>query len=251
MTPPNPLHIEMAPDPQSLAQQVVQRFLAVARHTLAVQDCLHVAVSGGRTPRLFFDGLGRDETARGLPWDRIHLFWTDERYVPRDSEDSNYKVVADTLLKRIAIPAENVHGIPTEHPDILAAVRAYEQTLCRVFCLAQDQVPAFDLVLLGMGADGHTASLFPHTYAPFNTEALVCAVFKSGGDINRISLTLPVLRAARQLLVVVSGADKADTLHAVLTQKPDVVHHPIQGLWPVLDKMTWLVDREAAMELDI
>lgn len=250
MTTPHPRHIELAPDPQSLAEKAVQHFLAAARSALAERDCFRVAVSGGRTPRLFFDLLGQDPAARGLPWDRIHLFWTDERYVPRDSEDSNYKLVADTLLARIPIPAENVHAVPTEHADILGAARAYEQTLCRVFCLEEDQVPIFDLVLLGMGADGHTASLFPYTYAPFNTEDRVCAVFKPAGDINRITLTLPVLRVARQLLVVVSGADKAGTLHTVLTQEPDAVQYPIHGLWPVLEKMIWLVDREAGKRLE-
>jgi 6-phosphogluconolactonase len=129
------------------------------------------------------------------------------------------------------------------------AVRSYESTLREVFQVGADQLPVFDLVLLGMGADGHTASLFPNTYAPFDTEDLVCAVFKSGGDVNRITLTHPVLRAASRLLVMVSGQDKADTLHAVLTEEPDEVHYPIHVLWPVLEKVTWLVDRQAARDL--
>jgi 6-phosphogluconolactonase len=184
-----------------------------------------------------------------LPWEKIHLFWTDERYVPKDSEQSNYKLVADTLLGQVPIPAENVHAIPTEYADMFEAVHAYERTLRDVFQVPADQLPAFDLVLLGMGADGHTASLFPNTYAPFDTEDLVCAVFKPGGDVNRITLTHPVLCAAAQLLVVVSGEDKAATLHAVLTEEPDEVHYPIHVLWPVLEKVTWLVDRKAARHL--
>jgi len=247
MTPlhPKPAHLEVAPNPQALAEKVMVHFLEAAHRALAERDSFHVAVSGGRTPRLFFDMLGRSDAGRALPWERIHLFWTDERYVPRDSEDSNFKLVADTLLAQVSIPDENVHAVDTESPDMFDAVRAYEQTLRDVFHVEGNEIPSFDLVLLGMGADGHTASLFPGSYAPFDTEDWVCAVFKSGGDINRITLTHPVLRGARQLLVVVSGADKAETLKAVLTETPNADRYPIHLLWPVWEKVTWLVDKDS------
>jgi 6-phosphogluconolactonase len=237
--------MEVAPDPQALAEQVMVHFLAAAHRSLAERDSFRVAVSGGRTPRLFFDLLGRSDAGRALPWERIHLFWTDERYVPWDSGDSNYKLLADTLLAQVSIPAGNVHAVATAYPDMFDAVRAYEQTLREVFHVEGNAIPSFDLVLLGMGADGHTASLFPGTYAPFDTEDWVCAVFKSGGDVNRITLTHPVLRAARQLLVVVSGADKAETLKAVVNEAPDADRYPIHLLWPVLEKVTWLVDKDS------
>lgn len=248
-TAPHQPHVDVVADPQSLAEKVVFCFVEAVRAALAERGIFCVAVSGGRTPRLFFELLGRSEAARRLPWEKIHLFWTDERYVPKDAQDSNYKLVADTLLAQVPIPTENVHAIPTEYADMFDAVRSYESTLREVFQVGADQLPVFDLVLLGMGADGHTASLFPNTYAPFDTEDLVCAVFKSGGDVNRITLTHPVLRAASRLLVMVSGQDKADTLHAVLTEEPDEVHYPIHVLWPVLEKVTWLIDRQAARDL--
>lgn len=247
---PSRSHVDVAPDLPSLAEKVMLCFVEAARAAVAERGSFRVAVSGGRTPRLFFEMLGQSQAARELPWDQVHLFWTDERYVPVESDSSNFKLVADTLLKQVPIPPENVHPIPTEYADMFDAVRSYEHTLREVFRVEGDQPPVFDLILLGMGADGHTASLFPNTYAPFDSEDLVCAVFKSGGDVNRITLTHPVLRAADKLVVMVSGEDKADTLHAVLTEEPDEVRYPIHVLWPVLEKVTWLVDRAAARDLE-
>jgi 6-phosphogluconolactonase len=188
--------------------------------------------------------------AKALPWDRIHMFWVDERYVPPDSEASNYKLAADAFLDKVSIPPANIHRIPTEYEDINEAARAYERTIREVFGMEEGEIPEFDLIVLGMGADGHTGSLFPNSYATFDTDDLACVVYvMDDTKLNRVTLTHPVLLAARCLVVLVSGQEKAQTLKEVLTGEPDEVKYPIHVLWPALDKITWLVDRDAASEI--
>ena len=242
-------NIEVASDAEDLAQRTVQLFIAAAREAIDSRGTFYTAISGGHTPARFFRLLANTPEAASLPWDQIHVFWVDERYVPPESEASNYKLAADTFLGSVSIPPANVHRIPTEFEDISEAARAYERTIRTVFGLAQGEVPEFDLVLLGMGGDGHTGSLFPNSYATFDTHDLACVVYVlDNTTMNRITLTHPVLLAARRLVVLVSGPEKAQTLHEVLTSEPDEVRYPIHVLWPVLDKMTWIVDRDAASE---
>ena len=242
-------NIEIASDPETLAQRSVELFVAEAQKAIKVKDAFYVAISGGSTPKRFFELLGEVPLACSLPWDKMQLFWVDERYVQPDSQWSNYKLAADTFLDKVAIPQGNVHRIPTEYDDFKAAASCYEQTIREVFGLDENQTPEFDLIILGMGADGHTGSLFPNSYAPFDTEDLACVVYVMGEDLNRITLTHPVLRAASSLVVLVSGREKADILKEVLTSEPDDVRYPIHALWPILDRIIWLVDKEAAKSL--
>ena len=242
-------NIEIASDPETLAQRSVELFVTEAQKAIKAKDAFYVAISGGNTPKRFFELLGEVPLARSLPWDKIQLFWVDERYVQPDSQWSNYKLAADTFLDKVAIPQGNVHRIPTEYDDFKAAASCYEQTIREVFGLDENQNPEFDLIILGMGADGHTGSLFPNSYAPFDTEDLACVVYVMGEDLNRITLTHPVLRAASYLVVLVSGREKADILKEVLTSEPDDVRYPIHALWPILDRIIWLVDKEAAKSL--
>lgn len=240
-------NVEVASDPEDLARRTVQLFIATARDAMEARGAFHVAISGGQTPGRFFDQIAGTAEARSLSWEKIHVFWVDERYVPPDSEASNYKLAAETFLNRVEIPADNVHRIPTEYDDINDAARDYERTIRRVLGLADDQMPEFDLMVLGMGRDGHTGSLLPHSYATFDTDDLVCVVYVMGsGMMNRVTLTRSVMLAARRLVVMVSGREKAPTLRDVLTGEPDEVKYPIHVLWPALDRVTWLVDREAA-----
>jgi len=239
-------NIEVVSNPESLAQRGLEIFIADAEEAIKSKKVFHVAISGGHTPRRFFELLGSTPKAKALPWDKIQLFWVDERYVPPDSQWSNYKLAADTFLAKVAIPKENVHRIPTEYSDFKAAAQCYEETIRKVFGLRENQVPEFDLIVLGMGAEGHTGSLFPNSYAPFDTEDLACVVYVLDEKLNRITLTHPVLCAASHLTVLVSGEEKARILKEVLTSEPDEVRYPIHALWPVLDKITWLVDRKAA-----
>ncbi len=179
-----------------------------------------MAVSGGRTPEHFFELLGEMPQANSLPWDKIELFWVDERIVETDSPWSNYKLAADTFLAKVPIPQENVHRIPTEYGDFKAAARSYEETIRKVFDLAPGKLPEFDLIVLGVGGDGHTASLFPGSYAAFDVEDLACAVYVLDEDPNRITLTPPVLCAASHLVVLVCGQEKSEILKKILTGEP-------------------------------
>ena len=239
-------NVEVASGPENLALRSVEVFIADAQKAIKAKNTFYVAISGGHTPKRFFELLGEVPEAKALPWDRIHLFWVDERYVPPDSQWSNYKLAADTFLAKVTIPQENIHRIPTEHSDFKIAACCYEETIREVFGLEENQVPEFDLIVLGMGAEGHTGSLFPDSYAPFDKENLACVVYVLDEKLNRITLTHPVLCAASHLAVLVAGEEKAAILREVLASEPDEVRYPIHVLWPILDKVTWLVDREAA-----
>ena len=244
-------NIEVVRDPDVLAQRSAEIFVADARKAMKAKSVFHVAVSGGHTPEHFFKLLGEMPQANSPPWDNIQLFWVDERIVDADSPWSNYKLAADTFLAKVPIPQENIHRIPTEHGDFEAAARRYEETIRKVFDLEPERLPEFDLIVLGVGGDGHTGSLFPGSYAAFDTEDLACAVYVLDDDPNRITLTPPVLSAASHLIVLVSGEEKAAILKKILTSEPDEVRYPIHALWPVLDKITWLVDAAAAQSLQL
>lgn len=239
-------NVEVALDAEGLAHQGVELFVADAQKAIKAKDAFYVAVSGGHTPRRFFELLGEAPEAKGLPWGRIQLFWVDERIVGVDSQWSNYRLAADTFLAKVAIPDENVHRIPTECSDFKAAAGLYEETIRSVFGLKKNQVPEFDLIVLGMGSEGYTGSLFSNCYAPFDKDDLACVVYQLDERLNRITLTHPVLRAASHLAVLVCGEEKASILKEVLTGEPDEVRYPIHILWPVLDKVTWLIDGAAA-----
>ena len=154
-------NVEVVRDPEVLARRSAEIFVADALKAIEAKGVFHVAVSGGHTPDHFFELLGESPQTNSLPWDKIQLFWVDERIVDADSPWSNYKLAADTFLARVAIPPENVHRIPTEYEDFRAAARSYERTIRGVFRLREGQLPKFDLIALGVGDDGHTGSLFP------------------------------------------------------------------------------------------
>ena len=242
-------NVEVVSDPEVLARRSAEIFIDESLKAIKTNGVFRVAVSGGHTPEHFFELLGEMPQANSLPWGKVQLFWVDERIVHPESPLSNYKLAADTFLSRVAIPPENVHRIPTEYEDFEAAARSYEQTIRNVFSLEKGRLPEFDLIVLGVGGDGHTASLFPGSYATMDTEDLACAVYVLDEDLNRITLTHPVLRAACHLVVLACGPEKADILGKILTSEPDEVRYPIHALWPVLDKVTWLVDTEAAKAL--
>ncbi|MFA5553344.1 MAG: 6-phosphogluconolactonase [Phycisphaerae bacterium] len=242
----NKPNVVVEANPQSLAKRTVQLFIEESQKAISEHDNFYVAISGGHTPQYFYELLGNDEKAMQLPWNKIHLFWVDERYVPANSKWSNYKLAADTFLNKVPIPQQNIHKIPTEFSDFKEAASSYEATIRSVFRIGEKGVPQFDLIVLGMGADGHTGSLFPNSYAQFDTEDLACVVYVLGTELARITLTHPVLCAAKHIAVLVSGKEKAQILKTVLTSEPDEVRYPIHFLWPILDRITWLVDSDAA-----
>jgi 6-phosphogluconolactonase len=244
-------NVEVVSDPEGLAHRSTALFVDDAEKSIKAKGTFYVAISGGHTPKRFFELLSEVPKAKALPWDKIQLFWVDERYVPPNSQWSNYKLAADTFLTKVAIPKENVHRIPTEYSDFKVAAQCYEETIRKVFGLRENQLPQFDLIVLGMGAEGHTGSLFPNSYALLDTEDLACVVYVLDEKLNRITLTHPVLCAASHLAVLVSGKEKAGILKEVLTSEPDEVRYPIHSLWPILDRVTWLADMQAAKFLSL
>ena len=148
-------NLEVVSDPETLAHRSVELFVAAAEKAIETKNVFYAAISGGHTPRRFFELLGDVPRARDLTWEKIRLFWVDERYVPPDSEWSNYKLAADTFLSKVGIPEENVHRIPTDQSDFRAAARSYEATIREAFGLEEKEIPAFDLIVLGMGVEGH------------------------------------------------------------------------------------------------
>ncbi len=236
--------IEAVENAEALAARALELFVSEARSACRARGKFHVAISGGHTPERFFELLGRSGASRSLAWDKIHVFWSDERCVRPDHPDSNYGLAARTFLKAVSLPEANVHRVITELGTPCDAARDYEQTLRRTFALQEGQIPSFDVIFLGMGPDGHTASLFPYCFAVTDTEHLAGTVSRPQGP-SRVTLLPRVLGAARRTVVLISGSDKGETLKKVLTAEPDPLQYPIHVLWPALDRVLWLVDPEA------
>ncbi|HEX3557275.1 MAG TPA: 6-phosphogluconolactonase [Thermoanaerobaculia bacterium] len=201
------------------------------------------ALSGGSTPRDLYRALASPPYRDRLPWSSVHVFWGDERHVPPDHPDSNFRMAREAMLDAVPLPAENVHRIRAEEPDAAVAAAAYEAELRAFFHLAPGEWPRFDLVLLGLGKDAHTASLFPGSPAVHESERLVVAPWVEAQSTFRITLTPPVLNHARLTAFLVSGDDKAEPLRAVLEGPRDPERYPAQI---VAGNRLWLVDRAAA-----
>jgi len=234
---------------QDLANAALDLFVNSANQTIHQKGTFNVAISGGNTPIRFFELLGDSPKANSLQWQNIQVFWVDERCVPPEADASNYGLAANTFLQKLTIPPENIHRMSGESSDYNHAVRVYEETIRRVFKLGTGKLPQFDLIILGMGANGHIGSLFPNSYALFDTDSLVSVVYQLEGNHNRMTLTHPVLCAAAHLVILISGPEKANIVREVLKSQPDEVKYPVHTLWPILDKVTWLIDREAARYL--
>jgi 6-phosphogluconolactonase len=207
-----------------------------------------VALSGGSTPEALYRLLAAEDggfRAR-VPWGQAHFFWGDERHVPPDHPDSNYRMACEAMLSRVPLPPGNVHRIPAENPDAAEAAAQYAETLRRFFGVAAGRFPRFDLILLGMGSDGHTASLFPGTDAVHDRAGLVAAAWVEIHKSHRITLTVPVLNEAASVIFLVSGEGKAEALRAVLEGPHQPDRFPAQLVFPREGRLLFLVDRAAA-----
>jgi 6-phosphogluconolactonase len=205
-----------------------------------------IALSGGSTPKPVYRRLAEEPYRDRIDWHRVHVFWGDERHVPPDHPESNFGMAHDALLSRVPLPAGNVHRIRAEKPDAQRAADDYAWTLRSAFDLDEGQWPRFDLVLLGIGADGHTASLFPGSDALRERERLVVAPWVSTLSAFRITLTAPVFNRAACALFLVSGEEKAEALRSVLEGDLQPDRFPAQLVRPDDGKLLWLADRAAA-----
>jgi len=201
-----------------------------------------LVLSGGSTPSTLY-GLLASEFRDQIPWTHVHVFWGDERYVSAHDPDSNYRMARETLLKYVPCPAGNVHPMPTHFPSPDAAARDYERLLRSYF---GNSWPHFDLILLGLGEEGHTASLFPGSPALGEGTRWVVAVKAPAEPPIRLTLTLPALTRAANIYVLVAGSKKAGALHHVLTGIPDTNTYPAAGVRSTDGTLIWWVDREAA-----
>lgn len=234
--------------PQELFAAAAEEVVRAANEAVAQRGRFTIALAGGSTPKSLYNLLATNART-ALPWDRMFFFWGDERHVPPTDSDSNYRMADEAMLAKIPVPAANVFRMKTENPEAEAVAEDYEQTLRKFFQLEPGQLPTFDLILLGMGPDGHTASLFPGTAALQEKSRLVLANWVEKLKTYRITLTLPVLNAARCVIFLVSGTDKAPALHAVLEEDVSGEQYPAKLVQPRQGKVIWLVDRAAASTL--
>jgi 6-phosphogluconolactonase len=242
--------IKIVNDSAEICRTAAGEIMHLATRTPSVTKPVTIALSGGSTPRGLHSLLANEPTLRDrLPWHDLHFFWGDERHVPPDHPQSNYRMAYDTLLSLVPVPSENIHRVLAEEPDAALAAEKYEQELLAFFGLEADQLPRFDCILLGMGPDGHTASLFPETAALHETKRLVVANWVEKFKTYRITLTVPVLNHADLVVFLVSGVEKAETLKEVLQGhfRPD--RFPAQLIRPVHGRLLWLVDQAAAASL--
>jgi 6-phosphogluconolactonase len=234
--------------PQELFEAAAEEVVRTANEAAAQRGRFTIALAGGSTPKSLYNLLATNART-ALPWDRMFFFWGDERHVPPTDPESNYRMAEEAMLSKIPVAAGNVFRIKAENPDAAAAAEDYEQTLQKFFALEPGQFPRFDLILLGMGPDGHTASLFPGTAALQEKAQLVVANWVEKMKTHRITLTLPVLHAARCVTFLVSGTDKATVLRAVLEENVPPEQYPAKLVKPSDGKLIWLIDRAAASQL--
>jgi 6-phosphogluconolactonase len=242
--------IRIVENPQALARTAAAGFLRCAMAAVQRNGRFSVALSGGSTPKALYSLLATDPALkRDLPWGKTHVFWGDERPVPPDHADSNFRMAHEALLSKVPVPAANVHRIAGE----LAAEQAaadYERTLINAFELRDGELPRFDLALLGLGPEGHTASLFPGTLALHEKKRLAVANWVGKFDSERITLTAPVLNNAACVIFLVSGNEKAVVLKSVLEGRHEPEQLPAQLIRPHDGELIWIVDAAAALGIE-
>ena len=244
--------VHISANSEELARFAAEQFVRLAIEAQRERGLSTVALAGGSTPKTLYVLLASEQESyrAQLDFGMIHFFWGDERHVPPDHPDSNYRMASEAMLSKVPVPLENVHRIKSEMADAEEAARDYEQVLEKFFKLENGQLPRFDLVVLGMGSDGHTASIFPDSDVINEKRRLVVAPWVEKLRSYRITLTPPVLNKAASTIVLVSGAKKAEILHKVLEGEYRPEFFPVQLISPSEGGLLWLADREAAQLLN-
>ncbi len=235
--------------PPGLATGAGEFIATVMRQAVAAHGTCTVALAGGNTPRAAYETLAGGDHRKSMPWPQVHFFWGDERMVPPDHELSNFRMAQEALLQHVSVPPENIHRIKGELAPENAA-QDYRAELQRFFepraALSASRFPIFDLILLGLGEDGHTASIFPGTHAVWENSRTAIAVFVPHLNQWRVTLTLPVLNQSRQVAYLISGKAKAQIVAAILKSEHDRVPWPAARVRPAHGELHWLLDAEAA-----
>ena len=243
----NSAEIKILKDLEEISRHAADEILRRANAVKPANGRFAIALSGGSTPKLLHKRLGSEPPVRNrMPWESTHFFWGDERHVPPDDPQSNYRMARETLFDAAPVPAQNIHRVPAEEPDAGLCAEKYERELLAFFGLKPGHMPRFDCIMLGIGSDGHTASLFPGTDALHEKKRLVVANWVEKLHAHRITMTAPVLNNAALVLFLVSGKEKAEVLKEVLEgdYRPDLF--PAQLIRPKHGRLLWLVDQAAA-----
>ena len=240
------VEITICSDPIDLSCQAAKCVVDIARQAVAQQGRFTVCLSGGSTPKGTYALLASDPLRDEIPWLQTHIFWGDERCIPLDHPDNHYRMASDLMLSKVPVPPENIHRMGGDAAVPEQAANEYDALLHSFFGLKGNAVPRFNLILLGIGVDGHTASLFPATSALCETRRLVVANYVPQLSANRLTLTLPVLNNAQKVVFLVSGASKADALRSVLQRKEAQRELPAQLVRPEDGTVLWLVDETVA-----
>lgn len=245
MSNPQP-EIRIVDTPADLFQAAAAQFVALANQAIAARGKFSVALSGGSTPKAMF-ALLASGSIPNIPWDKIFFFWSDERHVPPDDPESNFRMANEAMLSRVPVPPANIFRVHAEEKDADAAAREYEQTIRKFFALRPGEFPRFDLTLLGLGPDGHTASLFPGSTGLKEHSRLVIANWVEKFKTDRITFTYPLLNHSACVMFLVSGVDKAPILHEVLENPASGL--PAQQVCNTDGRLIWLLDKAAASDL--
>lgn len=236
--------VEVLPDRSALIQRALDVVLSQIQTAIASQGYCTLALAGGGTPKPLYEALAQQI----LPWDQLHIFWGDERYVPPNHPDSNQGMARQAWLNQVPIPAENIHPMPTEAGNPQVDAQQHEQELQTFFQLAPGEFPQFDLILLGIGDDAHTASLFPHTPALGVRDRLITVGDKDGQP--RITFTIPLINQARCVLFLVAGASKQPALAQIFAPTSDEQTYPARAIQPV-GQLWWLLDSTAGANFEL
>jgi 6-phosphogluconolactonase len=239
------MNMNVAASSRELMQEAAELFVNNARGAIKASGRFCAAISR-HTAKPFLEELAADSTAKPLPWSKIQLFCVDECFGTSDTEDNGYKATMSTLGREVGMPADNIHHIGSKLRSCELLASFYEHTIRNVVGCGRSKVPRFDLIMLRMEPDGHIASLFPDAFIFYECERLVGTSYFMDSRRTRITVTHPILFAASHIAVLVSGREMAPILGEVFTQPYDIARYPIHALWPVLTKMTWLVNGDAA-----
>lgn len=242
--------VNIEPDEYAANELAAELFGTIVCQAVADSGQCSVALAGGTTPHALYQLLASQAPMSGLPWDRLEVFWGDERDVPHDHVESNYGMAQRTLLDHVPVPPTQIHPMPADAQDIQSAAAEYEQVIRRVVPAGPDGTPQFDLILLGVGGDGHTASLFPDTPAVDETEKLVMGQHVSVLGRSRMTFTFPLINAARNVLFQITGEDKAEVVADLLSeQRRGVSKLPAARVQPA-GKLYVVLDRDAARKAE-
>jgi len=236
---------EIFDTPGQLFKAAADLILQLYEKAVSEKRTFSIALSGGSTPKRLYELLATPLYAKKIDWKNVYVFWSDERCVPISDEENNSHMASLALLNNVAIPKENIFPVPVSFEPSKAAAR-YEQMIKTLF---KDKQPQFDLVLLGTGEDGHTASLFPHTDILDEKKALVKQVYLKDKKMYRVSFTLPLINDAKHILFLVTGKEKAGIIKKIFTRPVKKPAYPAQLIKPVKGKLFWYLDRQAASQL--